>query len=366
MRPPICLDNEMGSSLQVCVTFFVVMLSCVTVPPSTTVFAAEQIKLSIGGKMEQFFFVMDTDEVPGETLNTTGALSDVEVYFTGKTILDNGIEITARIELEAERSNAPDADEQWLDIKTAFGKFRFGETEGFNHDLGYHTLFVAYEDDEIVGRVVPNRIALPSVKEVLSFERFTGDAFTIGYESPALAGFTIGANYFPTTARGRDRFFDKSETDHNAWEVTGVWEGRISGTTLGLTAGYFSSQSRAGGNDGEDAWTVGGQMERGTVTVASTYMRSTPDNGLNSTAFNLSGTFEAGPLGTSASYLRVRAAATPNAAQSDTLNQGKLEASYILVRGVKLGLTGFWVEQRPAGSMALDSFGLISSANLRF
>lgn len=327
--------------------------------------AAEQIKLSLGGKMEQYFFFMDADELPGESLNSSGALSDVEVYFSGKTVLDNGVEISAKIELNAENKNSGEADEQYLDIKTAFGRLRVGETEGFNHNFSYETPHVSYEDDEIIGRVVPQRTAI-GVKEIMTFERFTGDAFQIGYESPTIGGFTVGANYFPTTTRSEDRFFDKSTKDNNAWEISGAWEGRIKGGKLGLVGGYFDSQSRTGGDDGETAWNVSAQAELGGFTVGGSFIRSTPDDNLNSSTLGLATTYEIGPWGIGASYLRVRAGATANAVVKDKIDQGKLEASYILVRGVKLGMTGFWVGQEPAGGPEFDDMGLISSAILRF
>ena len=351
----------MMTAFRFCTFVTVFLWAGVSLPLS----AAEQIKLSVSGKMEQYFFIMDADQLPGERLNSTGALSDVEVYFSGSTVLDNGVELSVKMELEAEHKTGRDADEQYLDIKSAFGKLRIGETEGFNYNYTYHNAYVAYEDDEIVGRVVPRRIAI-GAKEVLTFERFTGTAFQVGYESPTVAGFTVGANYFPTTTQGEDSFFDKSSIDHNAWEFTGAWEGRIGGGTLGLAGGYFNSQSRAGGNDGEQAWNVSGQVEMGGFTVASAYIRSTPDDDLDSTAFSLGATYEVGPVGLGTSYFRVRADATPNALVQDKLDQIKAEASYILVRGIKLGLTGFWAGQEPAGGPEFDDIGLISSAVLRF
>ncbi|MGY8962072.1 MAG: porin, partial [Rhodospirillales bacterium] len=217
--------------------------------------AAEQIKLSLGGKMEQYFFFADVDQLPGESLNSSGALSDVEVYFSGKTVLDNGVEISAKIEMRAENKNSGEVDEQYLDVKTAFGRLNIGEKEGFNQNFSYETPYVAYEDDEIIGRIVPQRTMI-GVKEIMTFERFTGDAFQIGYESPTIRGLTVGANYFPTTTQGEDGYFDKSTRDNNAWEVSAAWEGRIKAGKLGLVGGYFDSQSRTLGNDGETAWNV--------------------------------------------------------------------------------------------------------------
>ena len=343
----------------------VILIMGLIIESAAPALAAEQIKLSVGGKMEQYFFIMDADQLPGENLNSTGALSDVEVYFSGKAVLDNGVEISVKMELEAEHKTGRDADEQWLEIKSAFGKLRIGETEGFNHNYTYEGPYVAYEDDEIIGRVVPRRIAI-GAKEVLTFERFTGTAFQVGYETPTVAGFTIGANYFPTTTQGEDGFFDKATIDNNAWEVSGAWEGDMGGRTLGIAAGYFNSQSRVAGNDGEQAWNISAEVEAGGFTVGGAYIRSTPEDNLDSTAFSLGATYEIGPLGLGASYFRIRANATPNALVQDRLDQGKIEASYILVRGIKLGVTGFWAGQEPAGGPDFNDIGLISSAILRF
>lgn len=327
--------------------------------------AAEQIRLKVGGKMEQYFFWVDTDQLPGEDLNPTGSLSDVEVYFTGKTVLNNGIEISVRMDLESERIDGRQADEQYLDVKTAFGKLRLGETEGFNHYTIHETPWLVYEDDEIVGRAVPQR-TVANVKEIMTFEQFAGGAFHVGYESPTIAGFSVAANYFPTTFQGQDRFIDKSVVDNNAWEVTGAWEGRVRGGKLGVAAGFFDSQSRTNGNDGERAWNVSAQLEMGGFTVGGTYLNSTPDDDRDLTSLGIATNYEIGPWGVGASYLRVRADATPNAPVSDSIDQGKLEASYILVRGVKVGLTGFWVGQEPAGGPEFNDIGLISSAILVF
>jgi len=343
--------------------FFV--LASLSASAPSVLLAAEQIRLAIGGKMEQYFFIVDADELPGENLNSAGALSDVEVYFSGNTVLDNGIKISAKIEMRAENKNSGEADEQFIDIQTAFGKLRLGEVEGFNHNFGYETPYVSYEDDEIVGRAVPQRTSI-KVKEIMTFERFTGDAFQVGYESPTIAGFTIGANYFPTTTQGEDGFFDKASNDNNAWEISSAWKGRMGRSTVGIVGGYFKSQSSTNDNDGEKAWNVSAQVETGGYTVGGTFIRSTPNDEIHSTAAGLATTYEFGPIGVGASYFRVRAEAAPNAPAKDRIDQLKVEASYILVRGIKVGLSGFWVGQEPAGGQDFNDVGVISSAILRF
>ena len=90
--------------------------------------AAEPITLGVGGKLRQFFFIADQDNGRGQKLNSTGMFTDAEVYFDGKTILDNGIEVRAVIELEAETRNDRNADELYIDFISGLGKLRIGST----------------------------------------------------------------------------------------------------------------------------------------------------------------------------------------------------------------------------------------------
>ena len=72
----------------------------VAVAAAGTAQASEPIQLEVGGYMEQWAGVADQDV--GESKNAFQ--SDAEVHFSGKTTLDNGIEVGAKIELEGEET----------------------------------------------------------------------------------------------------------------------------------------------------------------------------------------------------------------------------------------------------------------------
>src|SRR5512134_2868367 len=93
--------------------------------------AADGIKLSIGGFFKSAYMVVFDDDGEGDLgneRNTDGFFQDAEVHFTGTTVLDNGLEVGARIELEGE--NAGDQiDEAWIFFSGGFGEVRIGSDD---------------------------------------------------------------------------------------------------------------------------------------------------------------------------------------------------------------------------------------------
>lgn len=328
---------------------------------SNTAFSSEKIRLSLSGKMEQYFFITDKSN----KANLTGALSDVELYFTGSTVLDNGVKVEARIEVEAETGGKKNVDEQYLDISGAFGLIRIGESEGFNHSLSYEVPYAAYSDDEIVGRIVPSKIRTV-IKDSLTFERFTGDSFQLGFQSRSILGFTVATSFFPTTDEGRDKYIDKSVADYNAWEFNGKWSGRIKGARLGLVMGYFNSKSSGGGSDGESAWNISSQVQLGGLKIGGSLVKSSPDNNSNSTSWAVGSLYNIGGVGIGVSYLSIMGKDSRRILGGERLNQAKLEGSFLVSKGIKLGVSTFWVSQRGFGLTREADIGLIGSAILRF
>src|SRR6185295_11886080 len=94
-------------------------------------FAADGIKLGVGGFFKSAYMMVFDDDSEGEIgneRNTDGFFQDAEVHFTGSTVLDNGLEVGARIELEGE--NAGDQiDEAWIFFSGGFGEVRIGSDD---------------------------------------------------------------------------------------------------------------------------------------------------------------------------------------------------------------------------------------------
>ena len=98
-------------------------------------FAADGIKLGVGGFFKTAYMVNFDDDGEGERgneRNTDGVFSDAEIHFTGETTLDNGLTVGARVELEGE-DNSGDGndqiDEAWIYFAGGFGELRMGSDD---------------------------------------------------------------------------------------------------------------------------------------------------------------------------------------------------------------------------------------------
>ncbi|MBF0268070.1 MAG: porin [Alphaproteobacteria bacterium] len=97
--------------------------------------AAEPIKLSVGGFMNQFMAIGDVDSYTYATgrvreYGNVSLVSDTEVHFKGATTLDNGLKVAVVIELEAERTASAtgrNSDQQFVTLSGGWGQVRVGE-----------------------------------------------------------------------------------------------------------------------------------------------------------------------------------------------------------------------------------------------
>ncbi|MSP67079.1 MAG: porin [Alphaproteobacteria bacterium] len=111
-----------------------------------TAFAADPIKITVGGYMEQWFGVVtdDVGERPADRISGTTTVnsldwdqqSDSEIWFTGKTKLDNGVEIGLTVELEA-NTGADVIDESYGTVEYAGWRFVIGSENGAGYLMQY-------------------------------------------------------------------------------------------------------------------------------------------------------------------------------------------------------------------------------------
>jgi hypothetical protein len=99
--------------------------------------ADSPIQLTVGGFFrEAYMVVLDDDESgpenfeqePGDEHSDDGFFNDAEIHFSGRTVLDNGLEVGARIELEGE-TDEDQIDEAWVYFAGGFGEVRIGSDD---------------------------------------------------------------------------------------------------------------------------------------------------------------------------------------------------------------------------------------------
>jgi predicted porin len=171
--------------------------------------ADSPIKLTVGGFFrEAYMFVSDEDAQgePGDNHNEHGFFNDAEVHFMGRTVLDNGLEVGARIELEGENDD-DQIDEAWVYFAGGFGEIRIGsDDEALSNSCilppGGTANFSAFSPNQWGANAFSAVSPLAGFFGVQSNSACTGvddksDAQKILYFSPVFHGFQLSASYTP-------------------------------------------------------------------------------------------------------------------------------------------------------------------------
>ena len=194
--------------------------ACVGVGLIGSASAADGIKLGVGGFFNETYMAVFDDDGEGELgneRNTDGFFNDAEIHFMGSTVLDNGLEVGARIELEGENDN-DQIDEAWVFFSGGFGEVRVGS-----------------QDDALVGACLlppggtttfsafsPNQWGANTDVFASGFPALTSNAACIGvdekedaqkivYTTPIFAGFQLRVSYTPN---GGDETHDDGVGPH--------------------------------------------------------------------------------------------------------------------------------------------------------
>ena len=347
--------------------------------------AADGIKLGLGGFFSTAYQVVIDDNGKGDLghdHNVDGVFTSAEIFFEGSTVLDNGLTVGARVELEGENSN-DQIDEAWIYFSGGFGEVRMG---GIDDALAYSCIlppgatgnFSAFSPDQWAANTLISNPACVGVDETDG-----GDAQKFLYFSPVFAGFQLALSYTPNGGV-QDQiegggphvgmpFENPGESQHNfsvyatytyegdGWGVTwgggGSWEGHVESepgpdrnrqdfyqTGLNLTFGklevggvfeYYNDaldRGRDKGNAGAavaiDAWVAGGGISYSldSWVIGAQYSHLNAENHANSPTHDI------------------------------TQNRAMLTANYTLGPGIDLDaeIAYTWVDTDPGGGETAD------------
>ena len=169
-------------------------------------FAADGIKLSVGGFFKEAYMMNFDDDSEGEIgneRNTDGFFNDAEIHFKGSTVLDNGLEVGARVELEGE-TDGDQIDEAWISFSGGFGEVHIGSEDdalanGCIVPPGGTGNFSAFSPNQWGANTVTSGHAgnLLSSNTVCAGVDDRGDAQKILYVSPSFSGFQLALSYTP-------------------------------------------------------------------------------------------------------------------------------------------------------------------------
>jgi outer membrane protein OmpU len=204
-------------------------------------YAAEGVTLELGGRYmgaAGVLFGEDSDIYDEDDTRNYVFKQDVEVYFLGETVLDNGLTVGARVELEGQTSG-DQIDAVFAYFSGGFGEVRFGDTGEAMAQLCY----LVPSASGIFGADSPNFNF--SNAGAFGYGATNGTCFglddkatKIVYFSPNFAGFSFAASFTP----------DDSEDTRNTFGGLGTRSEVDGGNSENLSAAAQFTQDFNGVN----------------------------------------------------------------------------------------------------------------------
>ncbi len=310
--------------------------------------ASEPIKLSVGGYMEQWIGFVDED-APNAAGRVNAFQSDTEVYFSGSTTLDNGIEIGARIELEGETSG-DQIDEQFLFVNGGFGRIEMGKNDSAADAMGITA--------PRVGPVGPNDGGIEDWYEnagIIDTVPSSGDQNRVTYFTPSLGGFQAGVSFADDSNTATGTYNGITGSGDNVVSGALTYEADFDGFSLGVSA--------EGENVDEGSWYGAGvNVGFGNFTVGGSVGHTEDDYGLNTSgedidAYDFGVSYAMDAASVSATYAYQEEGDEEIQAASVGLN-------YTLGAGVSWQSSVFWFDEESATDN--EGYGLITGLALNF
>jgi outer membrane protein OmpU len=333
--------------------------------------AADGIKLAVGGFFKTAYMVNFDDDSEGDLgneANTDGVFSDAEIFFTGSTVLDNGLEVGARVELEGEDDAGDQIDEAWIWFSGGFGEVRIGSDDEALANAcivppGGTGNFSAFSPNQWGANTLTSNSVCTGVDE-------RGDAQKLIYISPSFAGFQFTGSYTPNG--GDERHGDGVGThvgmpgnadDESRHNISAYLNYSYEGDGWGLSAGAGASfeghveQAPGPDRDEQDFYQAGLNLTFGNFGVGGVfeYYNDFIDEGASDLDRWVAGigtayTYDAWTFGAQYSHLDQE---SNNSATADEFQQDRVVLTGVYAFGPGINLDGevgyTWIDTDPEG-----------------
>ena len=204
--------------------------------------AADPISLSVGGFQNWGTYFSSTDDASYKKtadVDSFGIRYEGEVHFKGKTVLDNGLEVGVRFELEGEEQDGDQLDETYAYVEGSFGTLRIGNDDAVSYSMATTAPYATF----IWGLNTPS-FSLGAEGNTLSTLAGVGigDSASVMYFTPVLNGIQLGVSFAPEAGQERSSSssYEADPEGGQAWSVAARYDGTIGGMGVTLAAGYAS------------------------------------------------------------------------------------------------------------------------------
>ncbi len=201
---------------------------------------AEPISLSVGGNSHWGIAIVD-NEANSDTNDELALSNDVELRFAGSTVLDSGIEVGVRIEIEGEQSG-DQGDETYMYLEGSFGTIRVGNDDPASYSMAtaapYATYFYGINTPYWVGSF--SGASNSNWHSTFPDGAAGNDDASVMYFSPVINGFQFGVSYAPEAgAEARSGTASRAKGS-DIFAVGARYDGAFGDAGVTVAAGYAS------------------------------------------------------------------------------------------------------------------------------
>ena len=302
--------------------------------------AADKIALGLGGFMTQYGVMLDNDSNASATKNDAGAMySDSEVYFTGKTTLDNGLDVAVMIQSEINR-NGTDGSTDVATVTVSsdtMGQVMLGNDLNAGYKMGNvapNVMQKTHNVNWILG--LGQATAVANVTTRASSDK----SMKVRYISPSFGGLAVAASHTPDVGA------NDAEVEAGGNSQTSValsYSGEVSGVGVKADVSRTQTQQATQVTRGGLVATMGG------FSVGGSYARIADDdegNGVagsghadssqDGKAWDLGVGYKTGPYSFAVTYLSTEAEASAADTDNDEATVWQVGGKYNLGAGVDL------------------------------
>lgn len=333
--------------------------------------ASDPVKLSLGGYMEYWVAGAKQDGAYADPVNSFDVQGDAQIYFSGKTLLDNGMEVGAQVQIAAGAdSNDTEVIRSyaWLSGnagKLIVGKYRdvVWQTHNSAPDASYLTAGTSKSD---FYQIAPWG---DGVTVLDPNETPTNYANKLSYFTPKVYGFQLGASYTPSNnPKGDDLLGDKdSETVRKAAgfdeaSATALsYGGEFAGVGVKAAVGYDYMNANGDFGYGSDVhnFQTSAELSYRGFTVGGSFNRMVaPQDSFNAAkdghAWEAGLGYAEGPYAVSFSYTHSAVRGDTGFDGDDSVDLYRIGAKYALGPGVDLWSSVGYLNSESATGKAVD------------
>lgn len=273
--------------------------------------AAEKLKVSVGGYMEQWFgYTTSDDEVGTEDNEGFDQKSDTEIHFKGMTTLDNGISFGINVQLEGNSNPGDQIDESYMIIKGNFGEVNIGSENSSLYKMNYGPTDFGIginSGDQSSWVKKPSSIAGSFFRSPFGSTNVepnrANDSEKVTYYTPRIEGFQLGVSYLPDSKQDDNSLPDRDTEVSDGYTIAANFVRDFDNFNIAVSGGYGTFTEGASTADDPSAWSGGLKVGFGGFTIGGAYAGSegtvkADDN----EGYTVGASYASGPWGVSVNY----------------------------------------------------------------